>query len=835
MSINFDEDLIPLIRSGKKTVTSRLIKFEVPEEAKKPTKEFSKELKNELVSKCAWKIAEEVVITTKQGETNMRAKITNIEILHISEITDERSQKEGFSSRQEFCNIIERIYGKNVVDTNRLFWVVTFEVFFRPLKKTKEIKRIDGGLHVDLERPENMDFFDFTCLKERYKFLKQYSCFSLERQNLVLSERLYTALYQNVVQSRKCFMCCIAMSDDLPLLGDETPIDILKQMQEKPVEISSHFSSVIKQCMHLIISNIHDSPFEFAQNVHDYFSSDFSDILQFDYSTFPAIYDYFSNVEVTKKAADFVIEMLRMDESAPITESILVPFFMSAHSFFEALWDSFHQNCMKATLKLSKNICFDLLMRSLKSSVRLLSEPYLEVIRYLIKFCPELARTTIIENLLTKTFKIAFCAGKKILTSGAKWIMLDMFNDVLQNPDAVSTIFACFTSDIMLIPKHPHQPTKETNVKVPYLITNRDMKLIYDILRDSPKFATFITQLAREKAKIDKKDSHVYKFDVFLAESQKFGNSNALIGDAEPELVRAWNALLLLSNKNDQDPIDILNDLIEQGKASKIFKSNEFIIFAYQQRILTFETSLARLTYAMDTSLEYQSYDNYYQSIDKMFNMLAYWSATRIVENSNVEKGIFQVSDLIGILDDAIDVVFSNVECNEVFPFEIFNATLDQFGIIIDDNLMQMQKEFQNIVCTSRVLRRHLISKYPACLYIITRFAQNLKNACEDNLGRRLVAMVSFTRCINTICKYTNCSSLRRDFFQYGLAAVENRSLLTTYLVLQRIMDIEIKLCRNWDIDNYEMWSQFSALILEIAKEKPEFMKKVISYNFLSK
>ena len=51
------------------------------------------------------------------------------------------------------------------------------------------------------------------------------------------------------------------------------------------------------------------------------------------------------------------------------------------------------------------------------------------------------------------------------------------------------------------------------------------------------------------------------------------------------------------------------------------------------------------------------------------------------------------------------------------------------------------------------------------------------------------------------------------------VSVVENKSLLATYMILQRIMDIKSHLCKNWNENSYVKWIEFSSLI-RIAKKR---------------
>lgn len=121
-SINFDEKFIPLIRDGKKTLTSRLIKLKID------STEITTSLEKELIEKCSWDVGQIVDVSTDNISTLIKIRIENISIQHVSQITKDQAINEGFTSQGEYINEIARIYGDHIKKDDPLVWVVHFSV-----------------------------------------------------------------------------------------------------------------------------------------------------------------------------------------------------------------------------------------------------------------------------------------------------------------------------------------------------------------------------------------------------------------------------------------------------------------------------------------------------------------------------------------------------------------------------------------------------------------------------------------------------------------------------------------------------------------------------------
>jgi hypothetical protein len=121
-TIAFAPHFLNLISSGRKTVTSRLIKF--PVEAKGF---LTAEQRDVLLHQCPWAPGQTVGVIVDNQLTDVTLKILDISVKFVSEFTESQARLEGFESCQAFCDELARIYGDSVVTDDRAMWVVSFQ------------------------------------------------------------------------------------------------------------------------------------------------------------------------------------------------------------------------------------------------------------------------------------------------------------------------------------------------------------------------------------------------------------------------------------------------------------------------------------------------------------------------------------------------------------------------------------------------------------------------------------------------------------------------------------------------------------------------------------
>ncbi|EAY15881.1 hypothetical protein TVAG_165090 [Trichomonas vaginalis G3] len=688
------------------------------------------------------------------------------------------------------------------------------------------LEKIDAGLHPELKRPPDFDFDSLDHLKSRYNFLKNYANLDTNKDIRNQSRILYETILSNVLKTRNIYLLYLASHSDLSTLSENTQLDILKCINKKQEDISNNFSSSFSQCLLLLIKNFHEEPEVFAQIVYSYFSKDISDQLYFGYSTFPAIFGYFSSQEFTFKASRFILELFSIDEDFILLESVLVPFLLSAHSFLEDLWCQFHKLCTMTLGKFDEKRCYNILIESLQNSISLLTNSHIFVIQQLIIRFPHKSSDILISQFLYKSFNMVFTCGSVILPNGAKKFTNSCFQNILstREHEIQQKIFDILSGNSIFTDNLPKQPTTFLFKRYPFIFSFEDIKLIYDILIDDNNYKSTIQSMSSEISNFHE-NKNVFEVDMFFSYNQKKKLNNNVV------FSRSWNSIVKESQRKNICPIDFFNDLKKNQQLPLLCMSFEFEKFAYQEIVEKLEQELINLTFLIDSAVENEMYKSYSVCLERLYDICLSWNSFTVVESFDLIKGEFQICDLINIVKSSALIVFSDIDNISLFPFHLLCSILDKYKILIDGPILNLQNEFVQHIYSSRLTYRQQISSYPSGLMIVLRYAHNLSNALDESLGRRLVAIIEFTKTIILVAESTD-NELVNDFFNFGLFAIKNRSLLGSFIVLDKILNSGFTFTDQYMAElNY--WNIFCSKLSITYSKIFDFQEKLMKILFV--
>lgn len=691
------------------------------------------------------------------------------------------------------------------------------------------LEKIGGFLHDDLNRPADFDINSLAHLKHRYDFLKDYANLNISNDIRVQTKKIFDSLVANVSVSRNIYLCYLATLRELNAFSEQNQIDVLKLISKKQRMISEEFSSTFVQCMILIIKNIQIDPSNFAYQVFSYFSMDISDALMFGYTVFPAIFGYFSSQELTNKASEFILKLFEIDSNFIILENVIVPFLLSAHSFIENLWNEFHKLCVTTITHFTESKCFSHILESIKQSVTLLTQSHIDVIQQLLLRFECKANQIIITEFLYKSFLMYFSGGNRVLPKGAKNFTNQCFLYMgsgmsIDKCNKILDIFVCNIVYTERLPKNP-----ETNLfkKFPYLLSSNDIRIIYDIISDVEMYKNAVFHMKNEREKfIDSSNIDLFQIDVF-ADANPNNNTLILPNPMHSIYTRSWNAIIDQAKSKNWLPIPYFIHLRDAGKLPILCQSFDFEKFAYQQAIIEQEQTLIHMTNIIDAVIENKTFESYKSTLTKFFDICLYWNASQYIASLNLVKGEFQMRDLLPVLKSLTKQVFENIDKNLSMKYHVFSALLDNFKVLVEGPLLNIQKEFVKIVSSARLPYRPQISQYPSALMIITRFSRNISDSCNETLGRIYNSIIVFTEALNYVAKATD-SSLIQDFFNFGISAIKNPAFLASFIVLEKIITDNALL----DIfgPNLDIWLQFCSKIALSLSNVDDFLDKFLKF-----
>jgi hypothetical protein len=119
--ISFAEHFLPLILSGQKTVTSRLIRNPGASDG------LTDGQIADLLARCPWEAGQRVTMTIG-NQPKGDLEIVDVSVKRVDEFSEAQAIQEGFEDVQSFCNELARIYGAEAVSGDALMWVVAFKL-----------------------------------------------------------------------------------------------------------------------------------------------------------------------------------------------------------------------------------------------------------------------------------------------------------------------------------------------------------------------------------------------------------------------------------------------------------------------------------------------------------------------------------------------------------------------------------------------------------------------------------------------------------------------------------------------------------------------------------
>jgi hypothetical protein len=120
--ISFAEHFLPLILSGQKTVTSRLIRNPGASDGRLTDGQIA-----DLLARCPCEAGQRVTMTIG-NQPKGDLEIVDVSVKRVDEFSQAQAIQEGFEDVQSFCNELAGIYGAEAVSGNALMWVVAFKL-----------------------------------------------------------------------------------------------------------------------------------------------------------------------------------------------------------------------------------------------------------------------------------------------------------------------------------------------------------------------------------------------------------------------------------------------------------------------------------------------------------------------------------------------------------------------------------------------------------------------------------------------------------------------------------------------------------------------------------
>ena len=339
---------------------------------------------------------------------------------------------------------------------------------------------------------------DLGELYDKYVQFKKYLSFPnlkiLFRKN---SNSLLKNLSDIVKISRSICLLNLSHCDDFNYFDCPSLEEMFETAFKVPPKINQHFQNEISQSLTNVIGSIHSDHTAFSKMVIDYFGLDLSLHSLFGLSTFPALYGFFCTQTMCKLGKDLLMDFIYESEQNYLFDAMMTSYFNCAFQFFITLFDSFVSIISESSFTTDISTIFTALLESITCALPFLSEYHIDM---LIKYHEK--DHTSFSSFLSRLFKSNFeiYTLKEYIPYKTKQKCYELFKNIETHIEYSLTIYARLTFRQKIITSPPNAPLLEELPLMPLELSDRDILIILEIMKDKPNLLIPLKKLANENS-----------------------------------------------------------------------------------------------------------------------------------------------------------------------------------------------------------------------------------------------------------------------------------------------------------------------------------------------
>ena len=249
---------------------------------------------------------------------------------------------------------------------------------------------------------------DIDVLARQLESLKHLRGLQCEKSYANLLDRLQTAILSNCCAARASSLLYMRQMDEINFFNPPVLSDLFRDVTDVPEKILRHISAQFSAWWTqelLVLMRDHD---RFADLIMKFFARDMSLILVFSYSTFPAIFGFFTMQEMVPLGARLIQSILKKDvkgERNVVAMSMIASFFLCMHQFFDLLWDYFLKRVCELETRTNESCC-EILYAGFEKFACLLTGDHITVITVIVSRSLEQGCELLFRDILAASLRI---------------------------------------------------------------------------------------------------------------------------------------------------------------------------------------------------------------------------------------------------------------------------------------------------------------------------------------------------------------------------------------------------------------------------------------------
>ncbi|OHS94779.1 hypothetical protein TRFO_39051 [Tritrichomonas foetus] len=306
--------------------------------------------------------------------------------------------------------------------------------------------------------------------------------------------------------------------------------DMFQCVDKNPEKVIGHFNHRFSQALTLLILKIHRDMKGFSNQVLKMLKFDPTLNFVFAYSTFPAIFGYFTIDVFSNLAGDFLINLIQNDfnESMKmILNPLIASYFISNHQFIYYLWHLFENRVQKKTKNVDE--AFNVFCDCLKLCVIHLSHKHSIVLSIYSSIDTANCISLLYTDVFAQTYKEKFF----LLNSSDNYFynyLIELSNNPLN--DTPRSILSILTKTAQRNSTIINDDIISQVKKMPIVMSDRDLCTIIEIYQ-SDKSVADINLLSKSTSILFKRGYLPFYVDIILPIQHKNEPNNEQLKNEE--------------------------------------------------------------------------------------------------------------------------------------------------------------------------------------------------------------------------------------------------------------------------------------------------------------
>jgi len=462
--------------------------------------------------------------------------------------------------------------------------------------------------------------------RDEYEWAIEYIENHLRFNTSIIKEKgilsLKNAFLRMECVARAAALLRLRLMEDFEFFDSPSLDNMLNCVVQFPEKIIQHMNALSSQSLTLVIMFIHQNPKKFALMLESEFKNDPTSFIIFAHSTFPAIYGFFSFDEFCALGYELLKEMLFNDKLEFLGESMLSSYFFSQHRFFENLWGNVCDLWLRSPTAYDMFLIFT---NNLRSCFELMSPYHIKILKEYHKISPSKFLSFFINIFIKESFLLWSKWNRFQIPS----IVIEKFSSLLDSiftdtNSLESELFVSILNEQKGSFEHlPHLPEFEEMMRIPIVMSDRDICVLVEIVKDQPDIYVDARELIKSAKNTFRKGYLPFYAEVMNPRGKgKMSKSFSELGD--PIFHRVLNQLTVFASDKGISPLHLLNNTEKYlGKANlSLYKSAGFRDYALKSLTNRHHTQMILFEKALEINRLILVTENYGYFITKTKDIL---------------------------------------------------------------------------------------------------------------------------------------------------------------------------------------------------------------------